>query len=63
MRELDRRMSSQSSSWFDERSWIIKSFGINPRKGGRPPREKRAVNAIAFTLVLGIELICLKWKI
>ena len=25
----------------EERSWIIIHLGINPRKGGRPPSDKR----------------------
>lgn len=62
IRELDKRISSHRNSWEAARSWIIKSLGMNPRKGGSPPREKRAKNDMAFTLALVIDLICLKWK-
>lgn len=28
---------------FDENNWIIIHLGINPKKGGRPPKERRFI--------------------
>lgn len=42
---------------------IIKSLGMKPRNGGRPPKENKAKKERVLDFIPGIELICLKWKI
>jgi len=29
-----------------DNSWITNHFGINPRKGGSPPRERKEISVI-----------------
>ena len=60
MRELLRRIVSHIISFEEARRLIIKSLGMKPKKGGRPPSESNAMNDIVFTFVFGMELICLK---
>ena len=63
IRALDRRKRSHKI-WPDEVNKLItSSLGINPRKGGSPPKEKSDKNERVLVFILEIDLICLKWKI
>lgn len=63
IRDLVRSSKSHIISPDSERRLIIKSLGINPRKGGSPPSESRDMKDSVLGAVSGIDLICLKWKI
>lgn len=46
----------------ENRSLIIKSLGMKPKNGGKPPRENNDIKDKIFILVFGIDLSCLKWN-
>ena len=49
----------------EERCWITNHFGINPVKGGNPPKDKNLDSNL--NLRLGLFIICLimwfKWNV
>jgi len=65
MRALARRNKSQINAFALASSWITSHLGINPRNGGRPPRERNAIKDVSLRegdLKLWFES-WLKWKI
>lgn len=46
IRALISRIESQMKALLLDNSWITNHFGINPRKGGSPPRERKEISVI-----------------
>ena len=63
IRDLPKRSSSHISSLEEANRLMIRSLGKNPKKGGSPPSENSAMKDRVLVFLLGMELICLKWKI
>lgn len=57
IRALIRRMESQMKALLLDSSWITSHFGINPRKGGNPPSERKEISVII--LIPGVLKLCL----